>query len=208
MLRKNSNIQKMIDNSIVEYDGKCLTMDLLWWQRLTTDIFPGSHLSAKHETLYNKTVPFDYSMYDYLYICFVDYWVGAYGSEVDDSINGKPTPDGTTALDCMNAPGIYPTSTKYITYVSPIDINSDYSNGIGGVDNILRLEIQNGTSLSIFRDFPINDPNILIDRSNGFLIYGLKKNFKTFYQNMVKLYNNIINNIRNLYNSPLSLYNI
>ena len=39
----------------------------------------------------------------------------------------------------------------------------------------------------------------------GLIIFGLKKNFKTFYQNMVKLYNNIINNIRNLYKSPLSL---
>lgn len=44
--------------------------------------------------------------------------------------------------------------------------------------------------------------------SYGLIIFGLKKNFKTFYQYMVKLYNNIINNIRNLYKSPLSLYNI
>ena len=67
----------------------------------------------------------------------------------------------------------------------------------------LKLDVSNRGHIEIFNHTKTFSPRSKF--SYGLIICGLKKNFKAFYQNMVKLYNNIINNIRNLYYSPLSL---
>lgn len=133
-------------------------------------------------------------------------------------IGGNSAPIGLAQEDCIrNITGSFQTELGNRNNITGAFYISDFgpNNGAGMAgtnDEVLTFDAS--------RVVPTGPENRPINMAFPMIIYvgkmietivdaiSLKKNFKTFHQNMVKLYNNIINNIRNLYNSPLSLYNI